>query len=170
MGRPQKLYRFRPYRTKITIMRTKSVQSFDDEGNLVKTYQSVKDAETEMGLACGSISKVLNSKIRARGYFWRAKNGHEPVKEVSEIYVTEQQLHERHDMLYRIMLELEKIPEGAYIEESVLLKKLGILGKPGYRSAVEHPDLKKYKGKVDHVVYYGHPESIERNKTKGLLS
>lgn len=155
-------------------MKTKSVQSFDNEGNLVKTYQSVKEAETEMKLACGSISKVLNSNIRARGYFWRAKNGEVKTDvaktDVSDIYVTEQQLHERHDMLYRIMLELEKIPEGAYIEESVLLKKLGILGKPGYRSAVEHPDLKKYKGKVDHVVYYGHPESIERNKTKGLLS
>ena len=149
----------------------RKVNKVDDNGNIIESYNSIFEAEDKNGIPRSSINKALLKKYKSHGFYWQyADIKIEKISEPDEIYVTEEQLHQRHDMTYKINQELEKIPKGSYIEESRLLKKIGILGKSGYRAVISHPDFQKYRGKVDGIVNFGNPESIEKNKMKGLLS
>jgi hypothetical protein len=82
--------------------------------------------------------------------------------------VSEAVLRQKHDMFFIIQNRLKQIPKGFYMEESQLLKDLGLYGKPRYKDALARVE-KDYRGKVDGSIYYGHPESIRKLKNEGVL-
>ena len=82
--------------------------------------------------------------------------------------LSEAQLRERHDMFFIIMTYLQKIQKGMFIEESQMLKDLGLYGKARYREALSRLE-KEYRGKVDGTIYYSNPESISKLKSEGVL-
>jgi len=91
----------------------------------------------------------------------------EKITEVKKFSISD--LRKKHDKFYMIFEEVKKIKKDEFIEETELLKMLGIFAKPGYRAAIDNPALKKYKGKADGVVYYGHPESIMELRREAIL-
>lgn len=84
-------------------------------------------------------------------------------------FVDEVQLMEKHNFFYIFESFLKSIPKGKFARETDVLRHLNMSGKPGYRQVVEHPDYKVYRGTADGIVYYGHPESIEKMKQKTTL-
>jgi ssDNA-binding Zn-finger/Zn-ribbon topoisomerase 1 len=82
---------------------------------------------------------------------------------------SESDLREKHDMMFRLKKFLQALPRGEFIEEVELLKELCMFRKPGYKQAVEHPDIKPHRGKADGTIYYGHPDSIRTLKQEGVL-
>ena len=84
--------------------------------------------------------------------------------------ISETDLRRKHDMFYIILAFVKKIQIGKFIEESQMLKEVGLYGKPRYRDAISRVELKDYKGKVDGTTYYGHSESIQKLKNEGVLS
>lgn len=84
-------------------------------------------------------------------------------------FIDELQLMEKHNAFYIFEMFLKSIPRGKYARETDVLRHLNMSGKPGYRQVIDHPDYKIYKGAADGIVYYGHPESIEKMKQKTTL-
>ena len=80
-----------------------------------------------------------------------------------------EQIRKRHDKFYIVSKKIAFIPKDMFIEESELLKELGLLGKPGSKEVTSRMDLKENRGKADGIVYFGHRESIERLKREGVL-
>ena len=148
---------------------------------------SHKDIAQNLNTSTDSVRKTY-SKLKLRGL-----TGVEPVsisirKEVSidspastggiipvlaknsaSIGISEDELRCKHDMFFIILSYVKNISGGSFIEETKMLKELTLYGKPRYRDAISRAELKAYKGKVDGTVYYGHPDSIHKLKSEGIL-
>ena len=95
----------------------------------------------------------------------------EEVKKIlpPSVTLSEDQLRKKHDMYYMIFTYLRQLKEKQYIEETQMLRDLGLISKPRLRDALNRPELKEYRGKADGVIYYGQPGSIKHLKSEGIL-
>lgn len=83
--------------------------------------------------------------------------------------IGEAELRDRIDSAYRLEQHARKIPEGQYYEESELLRDARVLGRIG-RATLESERFARYRGRADGGKYYwGHPASVARLKSEGLL-
>lgn len=168
----------------------KEVHLYDSNtGEYVKTYPSQSLLERENGLRMGTLNEFFSGKIKKiRVVVSREKldihpdfiNGkphpvlvqHPNEKQPVQVITTslsEDELRKKHDMVFMIHSFVRNIPEGRFVEEPVMLRQLGLLGKPRYKDALSRAELKDYKGKVDGVVYYGSSSSIRKLKQEGVL-
>lgn len=73
---------------------TRSIKQFDKEGNLIKQFESIKQANEETGIDCGSIAHTCKGKVNtAGGFIWKfADNNpneyHEEAVDLSDFIVT----------------------------------------------------------------------------------
>lgn len=84
--------------------------------------------------------------------------------------ITTEQLRAKHDANYIIMQATKKLEKDVFLTESEFIKISGIRMGSGYRQALDNPDLGKYKGRVQGVIYYSHPDSINKMKEEGILT
>ena len=155
-------------------------------GAYQKTFNSLSDLEREMNMYRGACKDALNRKapggkllVSYAKYdyhpnFTESAEVVEPIKvgipNVPKInLLTEDELRKKHDMFYMVYSYVKSIPDGKYIEEGSLLRDIGLVGKPRYRDALNRPEVKDYRGKVDGVVYYGSLNSIKKLKQEGVL-
>lgn len=60
------------YKTGLEIKKGKKVKQYDLEGNYIKTWNKMNEAEKEMNITHGKISQVCRGKQKtAYGYIWR---------------------------------------------------------------------------------------------------
>jgi hypothetical protein len=165
------------------------IHLYDSEtGQFIQTYPSQKELERSRGLYRGAITdnlrrknglhnKILVSRIK---YDVHPKFSGEPPRNTQVVIsesiqptkantLSEDELRKKHDMFFMIHSFVSNIPEGRFVEEPVMLRQLGLLGKPRYREALSRAELKDYRGKVDGVIYYGSAISIRKLKQEGVL-
>lgn len=155
----------------------KQVYGYNQAGELIHEFKSTADAERSLGLYTGSVSEYITKHKRPyKGVLWgyEKRNGTDlkkvPQPSQSFNYMNENELKQKHDQFTILMNEVKKIPEGRFIEESQILRKAGLWGKPGYRSTSDRPEFKQFRGKADGTVYFGHEKSIQKLKMEGVLS
>ncbi len=162
----------------------------ESTGDYIKTYNSFSELEKEHNLYRGKVyeslvkgrklgqigNDLIVSKIKYDAYPKMGEVRNIEVKDNEQIQIkspimtlTEEQLRQKHDMFFMVFSYIKRIPIGKFVEESQMLRELGLLGKPRYRDALIRIELKEHKGKVDGVVYYGHSESIKKLKQEGVL-
>lgn len=83
--------------------------------------------------------------------------------------LTEADLRRKHDIGYIVRLKAAEIEKGVFYPEADFIRLSGIKVSSGYRTALDHPDLTKYKGRAGGVTYWGHPESIRKMKDETIL-
>lgn len=159
-------------------------------GMYLESFSSFREAERIKGWYRGAISDALKRRFKSRngilcstirydvypGFVEVEKLVEEPEKSECKSNtrflsksLTEQELRQKHDMFFMVKNYVENIPVGRFVDETQMLRDLGILGKPRYRDAIMRPELKEYKGKVDGTTYYGSIESIKKLKSEGVL-
>jgi len=162
-------------------------------GQFIQTYRSQRELERSRGLYRGAITdnlrgrntiKILVSRIKYEVHP-KFSNGAQPVitepihpakavinesiQPTRANTLSEDELRKKHDMFFMIHSFVSNIPEGRFVEEPVMLRQLGLLGKPRYREALSRAELKDFRGKVDGVIYYGSAISIRKLKQEGVL-
>jgi hypothetical protein len=166
----------------------KEVHQYDPvTGKYIRTYPSFTVCEQELGMYRGSVSEILKGKTRMRPGMllsterWEIFPDLIPLEEgviqpaTNKIktdvtgMLTEDELRRKHDMFFMVYSFVKNIPYGKFVEEPVLLRQLGLIGKPRYKDALSRAELKLFKGKVDGVVYYGNSTSIQKLKSEGVL-
>ena len=159
-----------------------------ETGEFIQSYSSIAAAEQEIGTYRGKVSEFLAGKYKSLpgGKYWSRtktdridlqekqvkslyKSGNGKTTHSPNIILTEDQLRKKHDMFYIVHENLERLEKGKFVEEASFLRSMQISGKPGYRTAIDHPDVRPYKGKADGFTYYGHPESVQKLKDEGVL-
>lgn len=77
----------------------------------------------------------------------------------------------RKNDIYLLVSEAAKnLKRGELLEEATFIREF-IAGKQGYRPALDHADMKKYRGKQSGGKYlWGHPEDIAMLRKDGLLN
>ena len=148
--------------------------------------ESYRELEEKYGLYKGAVSDGLRrpvNAIRARRLLVSKQkydvhpayldNGNVEPEQIKTLIpqgtLTEEQLRKKHDMFFIVFEYVKNIPEGKFVEESQMLREVGLLGKPRYRDAISRHELKEFKGKVDGTIYYGNQESIKKLKLEGVL-
>jgi hypothetical protein len=164
----------------------KEVHLYDhNTGVFIRTYPSQGSLEKDNGLYRGAVGDYLNGRGNFRVLVSRQKydihpdfsngNSAETFSEPQIISplklntLSEDDLRKKHDMFYMISSFIKGIPDGRYVEEPVMLRQLGLMGKPRYREALSRAELKDNRGKVDGVIYYGSISSIKKLKNEGVL-
>ena len=152
--------------------------------NIGGPYTSQRDAERQHGFYRGYISDIQRGKVKGEpkvlvseekydtypGFTPGSTQPKEEQKPATGVtHISEADLRKKHDMYFMVLSFIQGIPEGEFVEESVMLRHLGIVGKPRYRDAITRPELKDFKGKVDGVTYYGSQTSIKKLKSEGVL-
>ena len=93
----------------------------------------------------------------------------EPEERPSVMGLTEQALRQKHDTKFIIKNAAALLPEGIFLTQSEFVIKANIKAGTGYRDIIDHPDFDKYKGKAGGVIYWSHPDSINKLKMEGIL-
>ena len=157
-------------------------------GKYIKPIPSMRSLEREYGLYRGAVQDILNGHGGIGKKFLVSREKHdfhplffskkddaptvistdEPLSP-GEVLLSENELRHKHDMFFKVISFVKGIPDGKYIEETAMLRQLGMIGKPRYKDAITRPELKDYKGKVDGVTYYGTQSSIVKLKQEGVL-
>lgn len=156
-----------------------------DTGVYIKTYSSNTQFERENGLYRGAIREYLNGRrktfpllISTARYDIHPDIAGLPATDIESPpspsmaianTLSEDELRRKHDMFFMIYTFVKNIPDSRFVEESGMLRQLGLLGKPRYREALSRPELKEYKGRVDGVTYYGTQASVRKLKQEGVL-
>lgn len=84
--------------------------------------------------------------------------------------LSEAEMREKHDMRFIICNIVKKLERGTYIPDADFIKQCNIRSHVGYRQVLEDPEFRTYKGKVNGIVYWSHPDSIAKMKEEGILS
>jgi len=83
--------------------------------------------------------------------------------------ITEDELRERHDVKFIMARKLSELNKVMFLTEAEFVKSCGLRSLTGYRSFLDLNVNNKYRGRVSGIVYYSHPESIEKLKMEGTL-
>lgn len=155
-----------------------------DKGEIAKSF-----ILNYPGKSNAEIARLLNTSYpsdfpkeeSARKYVARVKkNGYTPlaikVEETSSLDVignplTETELRQKYDLRFIIQKKVTTIETGVFYSEADFIRLCGIRPQGGYRAILDHPSFHKYHGKAPGgVVYWGHPDSIQKMKNETILS
>jgi len=73
-----------------------------------------------------------------------------------------------HDVDELLKQGLKKLERGTLFTESEFVDLSGLRGK-NYRTTLDSPEMRQYKGRIDGVTYYGIPTDIEDLKTRYIM-
>lgn len=108
--------------------------------------------------ACGK--KTVNP-INDNSQPMEKTNGKKRGISVSEIVRT-------HDVEELIKQGKKKLQKGTLFSEQEFVELAGIKNKH-YRTMLDSPDMAKYRGKIDGIIYYGVPADIEYLKNERYI-
>lgn len=83
--------------------------------------------------------------------------------------ISEAQLRSRFDIAFIVDQVVSKLEKGVYIPESEFIVMADIRHITGFRTILESEKYDKYKGKGGSVVYWSHPDSIQKMKEEHVL-
>jgi len=89
----------------------------------------------------------------------------QPAKKLG-ISITE--IIKTHDVDELLKQGLKKLERGTLFTESEFVDLSGLRGK-NYRTTLDSPEMRQYKGRIDGVTYYGVPSDIEDLKTRYIM-
>jgi hypothetical protein len=93
-----------------------------------------------------------------------------PVQNIKKFKgLSESEIRAKHDLKYIFGQAVRKLEKGLYITDADFIRQCDIKGT-GYRSTLDDPEFKRYKGRAGGIVYWSHPESIEKMKNEGILT
>ena len=144
-------------------------------GKVWKTRpKKYKDGSTGQGYQCGDCKKYFTVKsdgtlnTRKKAIIIKdVDHGNDHVPKRLGISIDE--IIRTHDVDELIKQGLKKIEKGTLFTEHEFIDVCGIRGK-SYRSALETPEMKKNKCKIDGVIYYGTTEDIDYLKYKKYIA
>jgi hypothetical protein len=84
--------------------------------------------------------------------------------------LSEEELRAKHDTNFIVKQAVKSLQEGVYLVDSEFIKQCNLRTTSGYRSVLDHPDFKDYRGRAGSVVYWSHPKSINKLKQEGVLA
>ena len=85
----------------------------------------------------------------------------------SSAALTETQLREMFDIRSIVISELKGIPKGEFYRDHDFARRFQ--GKPGFRSILQGPEASAYCGKAQSQIFWGHPDSVKKMKSEGIL-
>ena len=88
----------------------------------------------------------------------------------TNIGISESELRAKFDLNFIVQQAAKKLEKATFLSESEFIKLCNLRGMSGYRSVIDHPDFKDYRGRAGGQTYWSHPESIMKMKTEGVLT
>ena len=88
----------------------------------------------------------------------------------TNIGISESELRAKFDLNFIVQQAAKKLEKTIFLSESEFIKLCNLRGMSGYRSVIDHPDFKDYRGRAGGQTYWSHPESIMKMKTEGVLT
>ena len=143
-------------------------------GKVWKTRpKKYKDGSTGQGYQCGDCKKYFTVKsdgtlnTRKKAIIVKdVDHGNDHVPKRLGISIDE--IIRTHDVEELIKQGLKKLEKGTLLTEQEFVDICNLRGKP-YRSFIESPEMKIYKGKIDGTTYYGVPSDIEILRQKFII-
>lgn len=123
------------------------------------TYKNGTKGET---FQCGDCKKYFTIKEG------QEPKPAEPIKANGKRGVSMDEIIKTHDVEILIKEGLRKLEKGQLLTESDFVDMANLRGKM-YRTYLEQPDMKAYKGKIDGTMYYGIPSDIEILRQKYIM-
>lgn len=68
------------------ISRNKEIEAYNNNGVLVKTYATIRDAVLDTGLSRSCLSVAIKYNLRRKGYFWKIKNDKIDINKIIQSY------------------------------------------------------------------------------------
>lgn len=68
------------------ITKGKEIEAYNDNGELEKSYLTIRDAIKDTGLSRSCLSVAIKYNLRRKGYFWKIKDSQIDIKEVIKNY------------------------------------------------------------------------------------
>ena len=103
--------------------------------------------------------------------FERPFNYTEPEPVEQAVGLTEAQLRAKYDLKYIISTKCEQLKKGIFMPQSEFIQFCGIRTGMRYRDILELPKYNGYHGRAnDGVIFWSHPETIEKFKSEGVLT
>lgn len=83
--------------------------------------------------------------------------------------LSEEDLRRKHDTVFKVSEMADEIPRGQFLPEPDFVASLRLKGS--YRAILERQQFERYRGKADGgLIYWGHPDSIQKLKNDRVLS
>lgn len=86
------------------------------------------------------------------------------------IGLSESELRAKFDINFIVQQAAQKLEKGTFLSEAEFIKLCNLRGMSGYRSVIDHPDFKDFRGRAGGQTYWSHPESIQKLKNEGVLT
>ena len=86
------------------------------------------------------------------------------------IGLSESELRAKFDLNFIVQQAARKLEKGTFLSEAEFIKLCNLRGMSGYRSVIDHPDFKDYRGRAGGQTYWSNPESIQKLKNEGVLT
>lgn len=148
-------------------MITKKVQRISPDGEIVVYDSITQAAKSTPGSHRELIGRAVRLGRKHRGYLWEPANGSPLKPQSTTMAMSEEQLRSMFDIRAIVLSELQKIKPDEFWRDGDFVKRFQ--GRSGFRSALESPEAQPYKGKASGQVFWGHPDSIDRMKSEGVL-
>jgi hypothetical protein len=84
--------------------------------------------------------------------------------------LSEGDIRKKHDIKFILEQILSGLEKGSFIPDADFIKQSEIKSHVGYRQILDGNDYKRYKGRAGGIVYWSHPESIQKMKDESILS
>jgi hypothetical protein len=86
-----------------------------------------------------------------------------------DVGLSEHQLREKIDPLFKLEQAVKEIPAGKFIPEAEFRSNVAKLNATQFRAKADLPQFNIYKGRNSGVIYWGKPASIKKLKDEGIL-
>jgi hypothetical protein len=116
--------------------------------------------------ACGRTMIVLLEQI---GADFIGMDKHENKMVIPKMGLTIDQLRAKHDLNFIVSKTARELAKDVFYTEHEFLKLSGVKAGSGFRMALDNPELSRFKGRVQGITYWSHPESIKKMKEDGVL-
>ena len=154
-------------------MKAKKIVRISENGE-TNTFNSLSEAERlTTGATRTLIGRAARKGMNHAGYTWAYKEESpklpdEKSPKLPDDAITEDQLREMYNIRSIVFKELDALPMGGFYRDSSFVRKFQ--GKTGFRGVLESPEAQRYRGKGSGgVVFWGHPDSVQKMKNEGTL-
>jgi glutaredoxin-related protein len=131
------------------------------EKTYIQKHKIYSDGTKGIGYQCVECKKYFTVKDSDQ----QLQTMHENHKKIG---ISLDELIKTHDVDELIKEGLKQLKKGTLYTESEFVDIAGLRGKQ-YRSSLDSPDMKPYRGKIDSIIYMGVPEDIETLRQRFIM-
>lgn len=134
---------------------------------VVENQSKYKDKEIMIVTGCKELKVARDSFLRTLNKMGVYMTNTET--NTNEICLTEEEIRNKYDYKYIIQKAAQKISRGKFYKEQDFRDSVTKLNPNNFRRGADLAEFEQYKGKAGNVIYWGHPESIQKMKDDGIF-